>query len=78
LLRRLRDHSVECVVLAASAGDATPVATALTVAQLPATMATAAQLRDFTRRRAVFDAATLMRIARAISPSPRGPMIQTY
>ncbi len=84
LVRRLQPHSVDRIVLAAIAGDAVSVVAALNAAHLPVTTATAGQLNDFANPRgyprvgAPFDAVTLMRIARAISPPHRGPLIHVY
>lgn len=84
LVHRLRPHSVDCIYLAASAGDVATVAAALNAAGFPATTASDAQLRDFanprdrSREGPSFDAVTLMRIARAISPPHRGPLIHVY
>jgi transposase len=84
LVQRLRPHSVDCIFLAATTGDVATVAAALHAAGLPVTTATAAQLRHFAHPRgylrdgAAFNAATLMRIARAISPPHRGPLIHVY
>lgn len=84
LVQRLRPYSVDCIVLAVSSGDATPLEAALDAARLPVTIATPRQLRDFanpkgySRGGAPFDSVTLMRIARAISPPHRGPLIHVY
>jgi hypothetical protein len=84
LVQRLRPHSVDCIVVASSEGDAAAVEEALNAARLPVTTATARQLRDFanpkgfSREGVAFDSVTLMRIARAISPPHRGPLIHVY
>jgi hypothetical protein len=84
LVQRLRPYSVDCIVLAVTAGDATPLEEALNAARFPVTIATSRQLLDFanpkgySRGGAPFDSVTLMRIARAISPPHRGPLIHVY
>ena len=84
LVQRLRPHSVDCIVIATSDGDAAPVEAALNAARMPVTTATPRQLHDFSnpkgysREGVPFDSVTLMRIARAISPPHRGPLIHVY